>query len=186
MAVDLNKASFVGEWSPSAEWKQALLIELGRRFNLPTFIETGTCWGATIEAVLPYFSEIYSVELCKPLYESCIDRFKEYSKVNLFYGNSADRLSEILKISKDSKPLIWLDAHPAGPGTADEGDPLPSELQILFEHRPEALILIDDIKPEYRFWQNMNILVQRTDWTHKFFNGILILHRGQYSIPERF
>lgn len=183
--LDLNNPEFVSPWSPCAEWKRALLVELGRMYGIRTLVETGTCYGGTIAAVKNHFDQIYSVELQKELYETAAETFRDYGHVHLYFGNSASKLSEVLSLVS-GPVLFWLDAHVAGPGTADEGDPLPQELRVIFERKPDSLILIDDIKPDYETWDNLQILREYPEWEQIFLNGVLILQRGQYEIPERF
>lgn len=183
MAVDLNNPEFVSEWSPHAAWKWALLIELGRRFGLRTFVETGTCWGGTIEEIKHHFYQLYSVELCRMYYESATERFAADKHVHLYFGSSDKILPSMLEIAP-RPALIWLDAHYTGGESANEGDPLPSELETAFAY-PDALIVVDDISPDYVNSTRFDVLKKHPEWKQVFRNGVLILTQ-KYYIPERF
>ena len=73
--IDINNPVFVREYSPQAEWKGALISNLGKRFNLCTLVETGTCHGDTIQRVRKDFKEVWSVELCQEYFNIASKRF---------------------------------------------------------------------------------------------------------------
>lgn len=173
-------------FSPHAGWKRAVIRNFARRFDLKTFVETGTCWGDTVAEVQESFEQVYSIELGRKLHDSAKERFSGFEKIKLFYGDSAIVLPGLVKQIEDPRIMFWLDAHIAGPDTADNGDPLPVELKAVFESKPDSLILIDDIKPDYQQWDNMRILNDYPEWKQTFLKGILILQRGGYQIPEQF
>lgn len=122
-----------------------------------TFIETGTSDGAGVqEALKAGFKRIRSVELSPQYYKKCKTRFAGNKKVQLFYGNSTDILPLMLDGIKGTA-VIWLDAHPSGPGSAGHSDLmekgdfsefnqhniLKKELKIILS-RGLHVILIDD------------------------------------------
>jgi len=73
----------------------------------------------------------------------------------------------------------WLDAHSSGPHTADAGDVLPRELEIITSSFPKALIVIDDqISAE-----SIDHLVPK-GWKSEWRTGEVIVYKeGQYKIP---
>lgn len=140
--------------------RYAKLIATGMDFTRfaqysSTFIETGTCRGDSVTAaLLSGFTQVKSVELSPTLYEVSKQRFFNDNRVSLFLGKSADRLPEMIK-DIPIPSVFWLDAHPAGPGTAgheewlkrDESvfqdNVLAAELNIILKHGCH-IILIDD------------------------------------------
>src|SRR3990172_4976535 len=134
--IDLNNPIFVGPWSPQAEWKRALLTELGRRFNINVLVETGTCWGDTVEAVRQHFVHVYSVELSVIFYESAEKRFAGVDNVHLFFGSSGRYLDKLLEQVPAGPILFWLDAHVTGGPSADDGDQVNDELRTIAAKRP--------------------------------------------------
>lgn len=136
-------------WKPGQAnngiWKQELLKYLGQLLGLRVLVETGTCDGGTLAGVYSSFRECYSIELSDYYFEISAKRFRDVANVHLFHGNSGEKLSEILMFPVPNEPtLFWLDAHPSGGLTANEGDPLPEELKIIYTLRPNSFIVVDD------------------------------------------
>lgn len=178
MEIDLNNPVMGGPFDPEAKWKRAMIIHLGNLFNLRTLIETGTSTGDTIEAVKSRFDSVLSVELSVPIYEATKRRFATASNVHLFFGSSGETLP--LMIAQTQGPLLfWLDAHGTGGQSVDSGDQIPMEFNAIRLHRPESLVLIDDMGPD-------SVAYAPPGWEARFFHGMLMLHAGNYDIPERF
>ena len=182
--IDLNNPDKAGPYDPAACWKRALIKHLARMFNLPTFIETGTCYGDTIDDVKDSFSDVWSIELNSSLYEHSIKRFYRDLTVHIIWGSSGEMLPFIIKDTKGPR-LFWLDAHSTGslPGN---GGQVNLELDAIYPFR-DSLVLIDDVVPG----DNMNFFaaneeIDATNWTNRFLHGVLILHDGRYPIPEVF
>lgn len=158
-----------------------------------TFIETGTCAGDGVDrAVKAGFKYIESVELERRFYEQSKNRFalqsfnwsqiddkawfnlgseeNRIAQVVLNFGDSRDILQKIL-YAIPRNVVIFLDAHPAGPGTAGHDDLMEkgslvsefaqhkiilSELEIIRDHaKSPHIILIDDVNGEgdlYKEW----------------------------------
>ena len=111
---------------------------------------------------------------------------KNFPNVHQYLGNSVSYLPNLLELDVPYEPvLFWLDAHPCGPHSADEGDPLADELRIIMDMRPNALIVIDDIiDPEMSEWKNKNNF-SFGDWVTEHRTGELIVYRqGEYVIPS--
>lgn len=128
------------------------------------FIETGTCEGASVEKALDAgYSSIMSVEAHPPLYEKCVEKFRDEPRVELALGRSIDHLARFVQQAGNSPATIWLDAHVTSEhaagyddflekGTASEyaqQNILLQELQLILEPpsggRGLHTILIDDI-----------------------------------------
>jgi len=129
--------------------------ELFQRYPNKVFIETGSFIGDGIQAALDAgFEIVYSIEISKPLYDRCVERFKGNSNVHLIYGDSLVVLKELL--SKIDVPVtFWLDGHNSGEDTetgihTEYGiyeRPLIYELQIIRNHFIKThTLLIDDMR----------------------------------------
>ena len=188
--IDLNSPVFVGEYSPQAEWKRALLIDFGKRFGLDTLVETGTSHGGTVAACIPYFREIYTIELEPSLVEKATKRFSEFTNVHVIAGSSGEKLPELLDALAGRPVLFWLDAHLTGGISASNGDQTTPELAAIAEKSPQSLVVIDDVKPPSvvpgRYEAPDAPVVVPKGWSTVFLHGELVLHAGGYSIPEIF
>jgi len=186
--IDLNNPVFVWPNSPIAEWKRALLVRLGKMFDLKTLIETGTCMGDTVEAVRDHFQDVYSVELSPVFYKVCQEKFAGVPNVHLYFGSSDKELPTMIGLTT-GPVLFFLDAHITGGPSASNGDQTVSEMRTIERMCPEALVVIDDIAPAmddiYMSPDGAPIYVPE-GWTGKYVHGELILHPGIYHIPERF
>jgi hypothetical protein len=165
-------------WGVTDAYKQALAIDIMP--NAKIFVETGTFRGDMVEAVRPYFSQVYSIELSTELHERNIERFKNRRNVYLYKGDSGEVLPRLLKRIPNIPTVFWLDAHPSGGDTANVGCPLERELTAILESRDEGVILIDDLQP---FWGNDSPEVaERTiakypGWKHETHFGIMRVTR---------
>lgn len=122
----------------------------------PLYMESGTCNGNSIQrAIDAGFSRFKSVELSSEFFQEATDRFKGNNLIQIWQGHSTDIWPKMLE--RVTYPaVIFLDAHPAGPGTAGhteftEGDGrygqdaiITRELEIILAHRNDHLIIIDD------------------------------------------
>lgn len=132
--------------------------DLINKYNLKTFIETGTGIGVSLEYALKFnFSEIYSIEIVTSLYEEAKIKFKD-TECKLINNDSKNGLIEILNNYNGGNILFWLDAHFPG---ADFGlvsydstkdnqmrIPLESELRQIKSIRniENDVFLIDDLR----------------------------------------
>lgn len=123
-----------------------------------TFIETGTCVGDGVQrAIEAGFYHIKSVEIHKPYYEQAEKRFNG-PNVDLFLGDTLKALPKMIG-HFDKQLVIFLDAHPSGPGTEGHDDLMEKgelsefhqdniihkEIEIIFKHRNDHVIMIDDM-----------------------------------------
>ena len=117
--------------------------------NGDVFIETGTYLGQGVRAALTAgFTKIYTIELYEPNYRAAVIKFQHNLNIRCLYGDSRNILESILLLHKDEAPLLWLDAHGSGPGTAETDfmEVLAGECSIIkrvMGVRP-FILLIDD------------------------------------------
>lgn len=195
MSIDLNNPEMVGYLSPHADWKRALIRHLGSLFRIPSFIETGTCWGTTVGAVLGTFREIRSIEVEDHLYQFAAKRYKDEPTVKLYFGSSSALLPDMIADTKGRPILFWLDAHVTGGTSINLGDQVAGELETIDRLAPDSLVLIDDVKPTVTIDAGGAIdgfegpdapINPPLGWKASFLSGVLILHKGGYIIPAVF
>ena len=117
-------------------------------YSIGTLVETGTCKGTTVAAMLNQFEQIYTIELYYQLWERAHGRFLQYPHVHVVQGDSGEVLSSILASIFD-RCLFWLDGHFSGSQTARgaKDTPIVKELAaIRSHHRKDHVILIDDAR----------------------------------------
>lgn len=189
MSIDLNSPEMVSYMSPHAEWKRELIRTLGRRFSLPAFIETGTCWGTTVGAVIGTFKEIRSVEVEESFHKFAYKKYCAEPSVRLYFGSSSELLPYMIEDTPSRPILFWLDAHITGGTTINLGDQVASELAIIDRLAPDSLVLIDDVKPNENgdgFVGPDAPINPPLGWQAFFYSGVLALHKGGYNLPARF
>ncbi len=69
--------------SASARW-----LTLPARFDLDTFVETGTYFGVTLGGLIGDFEQLFSVEISKSLHDTNSKRFEGQKHVTLLQGDS--------------------------------------------------------------------------------------------------
>lgn len=167
--------------------KQKILKEYAEKYKLHTLIETGTFMGEMIDAMLPAFSRIISVEVDQALAIRAQKKFSAYPNVTIIQGDSGNVLSAIAADIKQSC-LFWLDAHYSGgvTGKSNVETPIIQELNILLNHfASHHVILIDDAR---EFTGNNNyptveevknfITVRRPDWVVQVKDDIIRIHQA--------
>lgn len=122
------------------------------------FIETGTCYGRSVEQALKDgYENIFTVEAKDDLFEYCVKKFNENLNIALYHGKSTDKLPEILREVEETA-IFWLDAHPSGELSAGHDDLIQNgqssefhqhnillkELELVLAHRKDHVIIIDD------------------------------------------
>ena len=128
--------------------KHLIIKKQAKDSSTKVFIETGTYFGDTVEAVKSLFLEIHSIELGKELAALAQKRFAKYPQIYIHQGDSAVILPGLLENIKKSC-LFWLDAHYSEGVTVgdDEHLPLISEIKTILGHWVfGSVILIDDAR----------------------------------------
>lgn len=119
--------------------------------GVDTFIESGTFRGDTTFAVKGKFREIHSIELSEPLFNEAVNRFKEFSHIKMYRGDSGQMIRKIASENDLSqrKIFFWLDAHwceaSSVSGVAAQC-PLLAELSAIKKLSEESIVVIDDAR----------------------------------------
>lgn len=117
--------------------------------NAEAFVETGTYQGEGIEEALKFnFKEFHSIELFKPLYDFCVEKFKDKDNIKIYFGDSSEILGSVIN-NIDKKITFWLDGHFSGDHTAKgkKISPIIEELEQIKTHqRSDHTIMIDDLR----------------------------------------
>jgi hypothetical protein len=176
----LKDPRFVCPYSPHAEWKRALIRFYAQKYDIPAFIETGSCYGTTVGAVREYFKEVKSVEI-EPVMYSWAKRHHG-GNAKMYFGNSTDLLPKMIEETNNRPILFWLDAHITGGTTIDLGNIVPLELDLIDRLAPQSLVLIDDVKPSVNnttdprgdFDGPSGPLGLPNEWHQAFLSGVLV------------
>jgi hypothetical protein len=115
--------------------------------NSTHFIETGTFKGATTTLASKHFEHVTTIEINEENYNFSKNKLKDAPNVTCVFGNTLDKLAQILENSQGLKCTFWLDAHPMDPDV-DKSCPLLDELDMIkeFSDRDDHIILIDDLQ----------------------------------------
>lgn len=112
------------------------------------FVEAGTYRGATTEFFAKHADEVFSVELHDELFEAAKKKFSKTANVSLIHGDSMVEVPKIVA-GCSSAPLVFLDGHFSGPGTAQGDVQEPAELTLgkLAEVAPVGTtVVVDDLR----------------------------------------
>lgn len=118
---------------------------LRQQVKLDVFVEGGTFSGGTARKMSRHFPLVYTIENSHRMHKIARENIIE-KNVILLKGDTRDYLPEIL--DKTDNILFWLDAHWSGGETYGNNDecPLLEELEIIFRHDKNIIILIDDAR----------------------------------------
>lgn len=162
-------------------------------FNFDCFIETGTYRATTAIWASTLFKKVYTIEAYKPLYDEVISVRKNYPNVSFIFGNSKEKLEEVLFEVKEPV-IIWLDAHYSGEGTFGENEkcPLIKEIELINNFDYDSIILIDDARVflspySMRFgleeWPDITTILDILNEVRGRY--IIILEDVIFCVPER-
>lgn len=154
----MESAKAIREWEqagkpvpPPSYFKNQVIREAQERYQLDTFIETGTFLGNTTEIQRRRFKRIFSVELSVDLFNRARQRFSRYNSVTILQGDSATVLPQIMN-QVQAPSVFWLDAHYSGvlggeqTSRAAKDCPIYEEMDAIFAHKHDHVILVDDAR----------------------------------------
>jgi hypothetical protein len=142
---------------PTPEEKRAILDGYRRQYGLTTFVETGTLFGDTVEALRSVFERVVSIELSEELAAKARERFAGCGNVTILQGDSGQVLPRVLE-TLTGPALFWLDGHYSGDfqsrsrglvrtARGELQTPVVQELaSILADKEPGHVVLIDDAR----------------------------------------
>lgn len=132
---------------PHAFAKQSVLLDYKKKYNLDVLIETGTCYGGTIEALRKHFKKLISIEISPNLFAIVEKKFRKYPHIKLYMGDSGILLPDILK-DINEPCLFWLDGHYSGDetGKGELETPIYKELDAIYATKFKHVIIIDDAR----------------------------------------
>ena len=138
-----------GKSAPSPHLvKQIEIVECSKKNNSKILVETGTYYGDMVEAMKKKFDKIYTIELSDQLFQMAKNRFKHQNNIEIFQGNSAILLHDIIK-NINEPAIFWLDGHYSSGITAkgEKETPIKEELFIILNsNKLNHIILIDDAR----------------------------------------
>lgn len=134
--------------APTARAKQRHLAKLVEDRGHRIFVEAGTYRGATTAFFAQRVDRVISVELHDGLYAAARQRFSRQPNVTLIKGDSLVEIPKAVAAC-ESPPLVFLDGHFSGPGTAKGELVEPAELTLrgLAEVAPPGTtVVVDDLR----------------------------------------
>lgn len=137
----------IGAAPASLKW--AVMKEYAHSYHATWFVETGTFMGDTTYSMKDIFKRLDTIELDEKLAVRARKRFKNYSNICVWQGDSGREIHKILTLMpSDITALFWLDGHFSGGVTAKAATntPISAELDYIFKHSKSHVILIDDAR----------------------------------------
>jgi hypothetical protein len=84
--------------------------EIIKKYNIKTFIETGTNEAKTTKVMSALVDSVHTIELNETFYENCKNTLKDFKNVSIHNGSSEKILNELLP-NVDDSIIFYLDAH---------------------------------------------------------------------------
>lgn len=134
--------------SPPAIAKRRHLLNVLKSRQHRIFIEAGTYKGETTAFFVPHADQVISIELHDGLFAAAKQRLAKHPNVTLIHGDSLIEIPKIV-VNCSTPPLVYLDGHFSGYGTAkgEEMEPSESILRRLANVTPAGTtIVIDDLR----------------------------------------
>ena len=134
-----------------SEYSEAISEHVEDPNIFSTFIETGTAYGQSIDAIRQYFEKVFTVEISEKLYEWLTPQIGHWSNVERVLGDSLIEIPKYLNsLAKEDHVFFWLDAHwSQGLSSKNHLDvPLLEECSIIDkEYQADlGLVVIDDVR----------------------------------------
>lgn len=121
-------------------------LDLADKYNLTTFVESGTHVGKTSLFASQWFNEVYTIESVK--YYHNIAKAKMPSNVKLYLGSSQMWLPQIIK-QLHNPALFWLDAHWSRDLQGEKPHvicPVLQEIRAINKFQYPHVIMVDDAR----------------------------------------
>jgi hypothetical protein len=164
--------------SPSHDYKKQVVLEYARKYNCRTLVETGTYLGEMVEAMIPHFDRIISIELGEDLYRNAVRKFADARNVTLLNGDSGVLMPEVVR-TLEGNVIFWLDAHYSGGITVKgmEYTPVIEETDVIKRwwitdqyYQDRTVLLVDDARLfSIDGWPSLDFLI----WKYTIENDII-------------
>lgn len=138
----------MSEYMP-IEARRHVILDYANEYNIRVFVETGTADASTTNFMVPYFDELYTVEIDEGLYNRARLIFENASKVHCFLGDSGVWMESMVKhlTTYNTTAIFWLDGHYCGGPTRGTTDsPVMNELAYVAWAPKGSVVLIDDAR----------------------------------------
>lgn len=173
---------------PALLKRKALLAAL-RQGGIGQFVETGTLYGDTTDALARAGATVYSIEVEPRLASLARLRFKDRPNVHIVEGDSGVVMPDIVARLGDRPALFWLDGHFSGgvTGRGESDTPILKELAaILPVVAPGSVVFIDDARcfgtePDYPTMAEIENFLARYGISQIALEGDLI----RFTVPPR-
>lgn len=135
----------------------------GAPYNtINNFVETGTYKGDTAIAASKHFKNVYTIEICEPLYTDSVVRASNEGirNINFLLGDSLQQLNNVLPNVLNGA-VFFIDAHISGIDSSWNNVnrvPLIEELKIILSYKIGPSVFIFD---DLRLWKG-----KVWDWEH--------------------
>lgn len=121
------------------------------KYNLGMYYESGISGGSGFRYAMQFnFKKLFGSEIVEGRIDHLIEEFKQNENIELYCGKSVDHLKKVLNENPNENFLFWLDGHYPGEkfdgASIEELLPLKKELEIIFNHAGNHVILIDDLR----------------------------------------
>ncbi|MFZ1678239.1 MAG: hypothetical protein WBP41_16865 [Saprospiraceae bacterium] len=147
---DFDRWQKAGRPAPPPHYiKQMTIHEYQKKSGYTVLVESGTFLGDMVESQKKSFKKIVSIELAPLLFKKAKKRFQNDHNVTIVWGDSGEKLREILD-DMDEPVILWLDGHYSAGVTAkgNKACPIYEEIDAIFDsvNRRDHMILIDDAR----------------------------------------
>jgi len=127
------------------------LTELINKYNLKFYFESGVGTGTGFRYAKEHnFEKYFGVEIVEDRAKGLIEEFKNDKNVEIYWGKSVGFLEKVLNDNPGQNFLFWLDGHYPGEiyngANIEELLPLKKELELIFKHDGNHVVLIDDLR----------------------------------------
>ncbi len=126
--------------------KRRVIASYAQRYQLNTFVESGTYLGGTVAFMRKHCDQVYSVEFQPHLAIAAQRRFAGDQDIHIFQGDGSQCMPRIVPELR-GPALFWLDGH-FEPGTTRDGEIACPTLQemsaALGDARYTHIVLVDD------------------------------------------
>lgn len=133
---------------PPHVYKQRVVKQSGKKFNIRALYESGTYKGDMVYGMRNRFKKITSIELSDYYYNYAKKRFKNNKHITIINNDSEKEIKKFLKSIKNPC-VFWLDGHFSSGKTAKGkiNTPIVNELRSILDHKIKThVILIDDAR----------------------------------------